>query len=84
MNKNEAYPAVVAAGVNVTSDNDLCELVRLGCGNQVAELLEARLKEAAPFKAHSEIIGRIQDALREAACAMDEAGNLLEEMTDAG
>lgn len=74
------YPAVVLPGkLTILSDSDLIEAVRIGCGDEAAELLERRLEDAFTTKESVSALKEILSDLRGAIISAENAENALED-----
>lgn len=74
------YPAVVLPmKKTLLCDSDLIEAVRIGCGDELAELIERRLEDAFTTKESISVLKEILSDLQGAIISAENAESALED-----
>lgn len=74
------YPAVVRPQMTIMDDRTLIEVVRSGCGDDVADLLQDRLADAFATKESVKELKHILSELQIAITSAESAASDLEDM----
>ena len=74
------YPAVVRPQMTIMDDRTLIEVVRSGCGDDVADLLQDRLADAFATKESVKELKNILSELQSAIMSAESAASDLEDM----